>query len=229
MTRAFKTPPAIEAPPSVTGLAIALIAAHALRVFSPAGWQGFILSAGSLQPDRFWAWAGFGAPDSVPYGSPVGAFLPFLTEALLHDGWGAVILNAALVVILGRPVYFSLSIGRRRPAWAFLAVFAASVAGGSLLHLLTQYPAGSALIGASGGASGLFAGWVLIQEGRNGRILSARFLTVFLVFAAINLALWLLGPALLGARISWQAHIGGFLVGAAAFQVLRFRGRLTRI
>ncbi|HPF24059.1 MAG TPA: rhomboid family intramembrane serine protease, partial [Hyphomonas sp.] len=110
-----------------------------------------------------------------------------------------------------------------------LAVFAASVAGGSLLHLLTQYPAGSALIGASGGASGLFAGWVLIQEGRNGRILSARFLTVFLVFAAINLALWLLGPALLGARISWQAHIGGFLAGAAAFQGFRFRGRPPRI
>ena len=213
----------------MTGLAVALIVAHAVRVFSPVAWQGFILSAGSLQPDRFWAWAGLGAPGAVAYDSPVSALLPFLTEALLHDGWGGAILNAALVVILGRPVYFSLSIGRRNAAWPFLAVFAASVAGGSLLHLLTQFPAGSALIGASGGASGLFAAWVLIQEGRNGRILSNRFLTVFVAFAAINLLLWFLGPAILGARISWQAHIGGFLAGALAFQAFRASRRIPRI
>ena len=193
MTRAFRTPPVIEAPPTVTGLAVALIVAHAVRVFSPVAWQGFILSAGSLQPDRFWAWAGLGAPGAVAYDSPVSALLPFLTEALLHDGWGGAILNAALVVILGRPVYFSLSIGRRNAAWPFLAVFAAS------------------------------------EEGRNGRILSNRFLTVFVAFAAINLLLWFLGPAILGARISWQAHIGGFLAGALAFQAFRASRRIPRI
>jgi len=101
--------------------------------------------------------------------------------------------------------------------------------GGSLLHLVTQFPAGSALIGASGGASGLFAAWVLIQEGRGGQILSKRFLTVFLFFAGVNAALWLMGPAILGARISWQAHIGGFLAGAVAFQIFRARRRLRRI
>jgi len=227
VTRHFKTPPVIEAPPAVTGLAVLIVAAHAFRVFSPLAWQSFMVSAGSLQPDRFWAWAGLGAPEAVPYSSPVGALLPLLTDALLHDGWGATILNAALVVIFGRLVHASLSIGRRSAIVPFLAVFAASVVGGSALHLVGQYPAGSALIGASGGASGLFAAWVLIQEGRGGRILSSRFLTVFLFFAAVNAVLWLLGPSILGARISWLAHLGGFLAGAAAFQGFRVTRRLS--
>lgn len=221
MTQRFKPPPVIEAPPVVTGLAVALIVAHAVRVFSPIGWQGFMLTTGALQPDRFWAWTGLGAPGAIPYDSPVSAVLPFLAEAFLHDGWGGAILNAALVVILGRPVWTALARGRRNATLPFLAVFGAAVAGGSLVHLLTQYPTGTALIGASGGASGLFAAWILIQDGARGRILSNRFLTVFLFFVVVNIVLWLLGPAILGARISWQAHIGGFLVGAAAFQGLR--------
>ena len=225
VTRRFRTPPAIEAPPAVTGLAVTLVVAHALRVFSPMDWQGSFLSICSLQPDRFWAWAGLGAPGAVPYASPVQALVPLLAEVLVHDGWAGAILNAALVVILGRLVHASLSIGRQSAAVPFLTVFAASAVGGSLLHLATHYPTGSLLIGASGGASGLFAAWVLINEGRAGRILSIRFLTIFLFFAAVNVALWLLGPSLLGAKISWQAHLGGFLAGALVFQGFRARRR----
>lgn len=205
----------------MTGLAVALVLAHAVRVFSPEDLQALFLTTGALQPDRFWAWAGVGAPGAVPYSNPVSALVPFLAEALLHDGWGAAVLNAALVVILGRPVWLALARGRRDASLSFLGVFAASVAGGSLVHLLTQFPDGSALIGASGGASGLFAAWVLIQGGPRSRLLSNRFLTVFLLFVGVNALLWFLGPVVLGARISWQAHIGGFLVGAATFQGLR--------
>ena len=223
MTRATRTPPIIEAPPAVTGLAGAVLLAHVVRVFAPASWQGFILPLGVLQPDRFWASIGLGADGTLAYSSPVEAFVPLLASALLHDGWAGAILNAALIVIFGRLVHASLSIGRKSGAIPFLIVFAVSVVGGALCHLVTQFPAGSGLIGASGGASGLFAAWVLIQEGRGGRILTKRFLTVFLFFAAVNLALWLMGPSLIGARISWQAHLGGFLAGAAAFQFFRSR------
>jgi membrane associated rhomboid family serine protease len=211
----------------VAGLAGLIVLAHAVRVVSPISWQGTMLSLASLQPDRFWATLGLGAPGAVPYDTPVGALMPLLMDAFLHDGWGAAILNAALVVIFGRLVHASLSIGRKSGAIPFLIVFSASVVGGSLLHLVTQYPAGSALIGASGGASGLFAAWVLIQEGRGGQVLSKRFATVFLFFAAINLALWLVGPSIIGARISWQAHLGGFLAGAVAFQIYRARRRIS--
>lgn len=210
----------------MTGLAAFVVLAHAVRVFSPISWQGHMLSLLSLQPDRFWAWAGQGVPGAVPYSSPIDALAPFLTEAFLHDGWGAAILNAALIVIFGRLVHASLSIGRRSGAIPFLIVFSVAVMGGSLLHLLTQYPAGSGLIGASGGASGLFAAWVLIQEGRGGQILSKRFFVVFLFFAAVNFALWLMGPSLMGVRMSWQAHLGGFLAGALIFQFYRARRRV---
>lgn len=221
MTRASRTPPVIEAPPAVTGLAGLIILAHVVRVFSPSSWQGFMLPLGVLQPDRFWASMGVGAQGALPYNSPIEALVPLLASALLHDGWAGAILNAALIVIFGRLVHASLSIGRKSGAIPFLVVFAVSVVGGSFFHLVTQYPAGTGLIGASGGASGLFAAWVLIQEGRGGQILSKRFLTVFLFFAAVNLALWLMGPSLLGAGISWQAHLGGFLAGAMMFQIYR--------
>ncbi len=228
MTRQTRTPPIIEAPPAVAALAGLIVLAHAVRVFSPISWQGYMMSMASLQPERFWASVGLGVPGAVPYGSPVGALVPFISEAVLHDGWAGAILNAALIVIFGRLVHASLSIGRKSGAIPFLVVFAVSVAGGSLCHLVTQYPAGTALIGASGGASGLFAAWVLIQEGRGGQILSTRFLTVFLFFAGVNLALWLMGPSLLGAGISWQAHLGGFLAGAVAFQIYRARRPRSR-
>ncbi len=221
MTRATRSPPIIEAPPAVTGLAGVILVAHLVRVIAPASWQGFILPLGVLQADRFWASMGVGAEGALPYSSPLEAFVPLLASALLHDGWAGAILNAALIVIFGRLVHASLSIGRKSGAIPFLIVFAVSVVGGSLFHLVTQYPAGTGLIGASGGASGLFAAWVLIQEGRGGRILSKRFLTAFLFFAAVNLALWLMGPSLIGAGISWQAHLGGFLAGAAMFQFYR--------
>lgn len=212
----------------MTGLAGVILLAHVLRVFAPDSWQGFILPLGVLQPDRFWASMGLGAPGALPYSSPLAALVPLLAESLLHDGWAGAILNAALIVIFGRLVHAFLSIGRNSGAIPFLIVFAVSVVGGSLFHLVTQYPDGTALIGASGGASGLFAAWVLIQEGRGGRILTRRFLTVFLFFAAVNLALWLVGPSLIGARISWQAHLGGFLAGAAAFQFYRARRPRSR-
>lgn len=212
----------------MTGLAVLIVLAHALRVFSPISWQGYMVSLCSLQPDRFWASVGQGTPGAVPYDSPVEALVPFLADAFLHDGWPGAILNAALIVIFGRLVHASLSIGRKSGAIPFLIVFLTAVAGGSLCHLVTQYPAGTGLIGASGGASGLFAAWVLIQEGRGGQILSKRFFIVFLFFAAVNLALWMMGPALLGARISWQAHLGGFLAGAGMFQFYRARRPRSR-
>ncbi|MEZ6001317.1 rhomboid family intramembrane serine protease [Hyphomonas sp.] len=228
MTRAKRTPPIIEAPPAVTGLAGVILLAHVLRVLAPASWQGFILPMGVLQTDRFWASMGIGAEGALPYNSPLEALIPLLASALLHDGWAGAILNAALIVIFGRLVHASLSIGRKSGAIPFLIVFAVSVVGGSLFHLITQYPAGTGLIGASGGASGLFAAWVLIQEGRGGRILTKRFLTVFLFFTLVNLALWLMGPSLLGAGISWQAHLGGFIAGAVAFQFFRSRRPVSR-
>lgn len=135
--RAARTPPIIEAPPAVTGLAGVILLAHVLRVFAPPSWQGFILPFGVLQTDRFWATMGIGAQGALPYSSPLEALVPLLASALLHDGWAGAILNAALIVIFGRLVHASLSIGRKSGAIAFLIVFAVSVVGGSLFHLVT--------------------------------------------------------------------------------------------
>ena len=121
----------------------------------------------------------------------------------------------------GRPVHAAVSRGRRGAMGRFLSLFTISVLGGSLAHLILGFPSGPALIGASGGVCGLLGALVLKEEGSGARILSARFLTVLGVFAAVNLAVAVMGPSLLGFRMSWQAHIGGFLAGAVAFAALR--------
>lgn len=187
----------------------------------PANESLAFLMGASLQPDRFWASLGQGPGGFEPYNSAFAAAITLVSEAFLHDGWGAALLNAALVVMLGRPVHQGLGgTGQAAPA-RFLILFICSVVGGSLAHLLWHYPAGIALIGASGGASGLLGAWFLKGRGPGGRILSQRFLVVFVAFAAVNIGLIWAGPVLLGARIGWQAHIGGFLAGALAYRALR--------
>ncbi|MEZ5997819.1 MAG: rhomboid family intramembrane serine protease [Hyphomonas sp.] len=221
MARKSGVPPIINAPPAVTGLAVLLLIAQGVRALAPAGLGTDFLMAASLQPDRFWATFGLGADGAVPYGSVFGALMTLVSEALLHDGWGGAILNAAFVVMLGRPVYHGLGgTGQAAPA-RFLILFICSVAGGSLAHLVTHFPSGVALMGASGGASGLLSAWLLKADGRNGRIFSRKFLVAFAAFAAVNVAMIWAGPMLLGARIGWEAHIGGFLAGAIAFRWLR--------
>ena len=221
LARPTHTPPIINAPPMVAGLAVLLVAAHAVRALAGPDLSMQALMAGALQPDRFWAWAGLGAADAVPYGSPFAALVPLVSEALLHDGWAGAILNAALVVLAGRPVYRALYWGKGGASGQFLVLFIVSVLGGSVAHLVSHYPSGPALMGASGGVSGLLGALVIREEGRDGRVLSQRFGFLLLVFAAVNVALALAGPAVLGAEISWQAHIGGFLAGAIAFVLLR--------
>jgi membrane associated rhomboid family serine protease len=72
----------------------------------------------------------------------------------------------------------------------------------------------SVVIGASAGVFGLFAAMFIINRGFGGNNVS------LLVIIGINLAIGFVVPG-----ISWQAHLGGLVGGAAATLVVTQRRR----
>ena len=119
-----------------------------------------------------------------------------LTVTLVHASIWHLALNMLALWALGRSLEPLLGRGR------FLALYGLSALGGSaLVSLLAP---GSWVVGASGAVWGLLGAMFVI-----GRHLGANVTTI-----AVLLGLNLVFTFLPGSNISWQAHIGGGLVGA---------------
>ncbi|MFD1505915.1 rhomboid family intramembrane serine protease [Georgenia yuyongxinii] len=125
----------------------------------------------------------------------------FLTSAFLHGGVLHLALNMYALWIVGSVVEPAL--GR----WRYAALYLLSALGGSVAVLLLASPDNSswftAVVGASGAVFGLFAAIFLVLR-RLGRDA-----TQILVLIALNF-----GLGFVVAGISWQAHLGGAVVGA---------------
>ena len=229
MARNPGRPPIINAPPWVTALALVLLAAHGGRMLLSAGLQDALLWNVALIPERFWGWLGASLPPGTaePYSGALSAIAPVFTIAFVHSDWVHVGLNAAMLLGVGKPVYEYLERtrgrGRNRSGELFLFLFFMSVAGGSLAHLAANYPVGQPAIGASGGVSGLIAIVLMAQQGAAPRLASRPFIGGSIVFLVANLILAAIGPAMLGAGIAWQAHVGGYVAGALVFRLLMWR------
>ena len=92
----------------------------------------------------------------------------------------------------------------------FILLYLISALGGSIGVLLLA-PAFQAVVGASGAIFGLFGAMFVIQRQRGGDIKG------LLILIGINLVLGFVYPS-----ISWQAHLGGLLTGAACAAVLAY-------
>jgi membrane associated rhomboid family serine protease len=142
----------------------------------------------------------------------------FLTSAFLHGGPLHLALNMYALWIVGSIVEPAL--GR----WRYAALYLLSAVGGSVAVLLLANPDDpswvTAVVGASGAVFGLFAAIFLVLR-RLGRDA-----TQILVLIGLNFAL---GFVVSG--ISWQAHLGGAIVGAvlAAAYVYAPRERRTLV
>ena len=123
-----------------------------------------------------------------------------LTSALVHSMGSPLhlLLNMAVLWMIGRQIEQFLGAAK------FVAIYVLSAFGGAVAVLFLAAP-NSAVVGASGAVYGLFAALWMI-----GRRLGAdtRGITVLIV---INFAF-----SFIGAGISWQGHLGGFLTGLAA-------------
>lgn len=219
--------PIINAPPLLAALVIVFLIAHGVRAYGGDSINLQMLYHGAVYPERFWGTLGMGdviaGVNSAPaYNGPIPLVFSLFATAFLHGDWLHVVLNSAIFVAAGKPVYEAFSQGRGGGATLFLSLFFLSVGAGSLLYLAGNYPDGPIAIGASGGVSGIIAAVLLMQGRKSGgppaRILSAPFLRVSAAFIIGNLILWVAGPAILGMNIAWQAHIGGYIMGAVFYR-----------
>ena len=147
------------------------------------------------------------------YYAPYTVIRPWtmVTALFVHASIPHIALNMFSLWVLGRQLEPML--GRAR----FAALFLISGFGGSLAVLFIA-PA-TPVVGASGAIFGLFAAYFVIARhlGASG--------TQLLVVIAINLAAGFIIPG-----ISWQAHVGGLLVGALVGLVfVRTRTRQRRL
>jgi membrane associated rhomboid family serine protease len=125
-----------------------------------------------------------------------GQYWRLLTSGFLHLSVTHIGLNMLALYFVGLPL--ERIIGR----WRFLVVYLMSLLGGSVAVMLFADVASSA-VGASGAIFGLMGALVVVFR---------RFsydLRQLMIVVVINLGITFVIPG-----ISWQAHVGGLLVGA---------------
>ena len=159
------------------------------------GYLGFSLNSYLL----FWApdlYPAFGTTSSAA--PALGPFQPWriLTAALTHSGFLHIALNMLALWMLGRQLEPLLGTGR------FVTTYLLSAAGGSAAVALLSFD--TPVVGASGAIFGLFGALIVI-----GRRLGAN-MTGMIVVLAINLVYGFIRSG----SVSWQAHVGGLVIGA---------------
>ena len=153
--------------------------------------------------------------NALVYYPPFTAIEPWrmLTSLFAHSTGSILHLGLNMVSLFLFGPLLERSVGRVR----FLVLYLMSGFGGSVAVLLLT--PGTPVLGASGAIFGLLGAFFVIQRKFGGNT------TGLLVIIGLNLVagFW---P---GTNISWQAHVGGLIVGAAvAFVYLRTRGQQQR-
>ena len=212
--------PMVNAPPVVLITIGMLIGIEALISFGGENWLNWALNAFALIPARL---AG-GARTEMIEGSQ---YWSLITYAFLHDGWAHVLLNSVWLLIFGTPV------ARQFGTLKFLAIAFISSLGGALVMVGVYWGIFIVVVGASAAVSGLLAAAIPVMYGRPGVPLSfGQFLRNrrAIIFMLIFLGMTLLTGArdlpgfADGARVAWEAHLGGFIAGLLSYFIIRREG-----
>lgn len=130
-----------------------------------------------------------------------GEFWRIFTTVLLHASFTHILFNMWALYVLGPQV--ERGVGSK----AFLALYlAAAGMGGVAAQFLTS--GGFRAVGASGAVFGLFGVWLNLAVRRRNTAWGRSLLSQLGFILLINAALPIIFP-----RISWQAHLGGFIAG----------------
>ncbi len=135
-----------------------------------------------------------------------------VTSAFVHSptSFWHILFNMYALVVVGPLLEYS--IGR----WRFLVLYLLSALGGSVAVLLLA--PGTFVIGASGAIFGLFAAYFVVQRGLGQNPMQ------ILIVVVLNLVIGFITPG-----VSWQAHVGGLVVGGlVALILVRTRRRQQR-
>ena len=209
-------PPVFNIPAVIVGLTLAILAVQLLMAWS-------LGSGNRLHALALWVGAvrtGATADQFPP--APLFGLTPYVLHAFLHFGWMHTLMNVGALVAFGsaaaRPFGASA-----RGALGFLAFYAACAIAGALLSSLMHWGETSLMVGASTAVSGLVpaAGWAFGG--------SALMWRLALPWLGINLTLALAEP-FFQHSIAWEGHVGGILMGMAAYPVFLalFRARPHR-
>ncbi len=143
-------------------------------------------------------------------------YIMFASHAWLHAGW--LHLSVNMLTLLGVSGVLIDRIGQLR----FLFLYALSILGGALGFVLVTSQT-DPMIGASGGLFGLvgaYVAWDYVDRFTAQRRMwpVIRLVLYLLIF---NVVTWWLT----GGRLAWEGHLGGFLAGWAAAQLIDPRSR----
>ncbi|WP_018997847.1 rhomboid family intramembrane serine protease [Hirschia maritima] len=203
--------PIFNAPLSMVMLSLLLLGLHFLFTLQSDEEKIETIIDYALFPKRFFSEIG----SELGYASVVDAGIPFITHGLMHADWAHVGLNAVFALAFGTGVLKVFGV------WRTLTIYVLSQFGGAVLFLaMTQILSSEAgfAIGASGAVSGLTGVVFLLMAG--GTIATKQFALLSSVFVFGNIVLAIVGPALFGSLIAWEAHIGGYVVGCILASIM---------
>lgn len=204
--------PFLNAPPTVLWLIGVMLAAHAVRVLLPGTWPDDIIDDFAFIPARYAAAFGQGEP----HANVLGLAVPFISYMFLHGDFMHVGINSLWLLVFGPIVARGLGTVRFLAFFLFCGVVAAAV------HLAVYWGATLAVVGASGGVSGLMGAGMRILYGRmlgrdNGLapILSKPILAFSAVWIVVNVVSGVLRIGVTDdlTLIAWVAHLGGYFAG----------------
>lgn len=161
-----------------------------------------------------------------------GEWAGLATSMFLHGDWAHAIMNAVAALAFATPVARMLRGGSGAATFfAFYIVCGVLSAVGYVL----VHPTGlSPVVGASGAVFGLIgASTRIIGPGLVLPLLHRRVLTASAVWMGLNLVVGFVGLSAsgVGARIAWEAHAAGFMVGLLGVGLLgrMFPPRFARV
>jgi membrane associated rhomboid family serine protease len=159
---------------------------------------------------RNWAIVHFGFWNALFAGAqpiyPLQRELMFVSYAFLHGGLLHLAGNMTITLALAGIVV------ARSSDRGFVVLYGVSAVGGGMGYALLG-PMGAPMVGASGAVFGLIGAWKY-WEWLDRRAIGASMRPLWMSLiglALLNLVLWYL----LGGLLAWEAHLGGFLAGAA--------------
>jgi membrane associated rhomboid family serine protease len=223
--------PLLNAPSTVLWLIGFLLIAHTVRVLLPGNLPDTILENFAFVPARFAAAVAQGLPRSDIFDLAT----TLVSYMFLHGDFVHVGVNSLWLLVFGPIVTRRLGPARFLLFFLFCGIIAA------LVHLAFYWGTPMAVVGASGGVSGLMGAGMRIVYGRmygsaNG--LAPVFSRPILAFSAVWIVVNIVSGVLrLGVSddltlIAWVAHLGGYfagliMIGAFGRQALEQRGLHT--
>lgn len=199
-----KSEPILNMPPVVKWLCGTLILIHLALEFGPPEWRGLAVEHLAFIPARYTGGLEMG------YGGWLGPF----THVLLHGGWLHLAMNIGMLMAFGSGL--EKSIGSKK----MLLLFVATSLLGVLTHFCIVPRDATALIGASGGISGLFGAILVMaqEQGQMGKGGMRGLIPFVLVWIGISLFFGMFGMPGETSAIAWTVHIGGFIAGLGLYK-----------